>query len=62
MAKEMLQVRIFISERGNVCIAQDNDEDQREELIIIHPDQLDILIKWLNETKAELQKEAQQGN
>ncbi|NTU41683.1 MAG: hypothetical protein HGA78_01245 [Nitrospirales bacterium] len=56
-AKEMLQVRVFITERGNVCIAQDNDEEQREELIIIHPDQLDILIKWLNETKEEIQKE-----
>lgn len=53
----MLQVRVFITERGNVCIAQDNDEEQREELIIIHPDQLDILIKWLNETKEEIQKE-----
>jgi hypothetical protein len=51
---EMQQVRVYTSETGNICIQQ-SDFGSDDAIICIHPDQADLLIKWIKEAKDELQ-------
>lgn len=53
--KQMEQVEIYTSKEGYIVLSQPNfgDDDSK---IIIHPDQVGILIKWLQDLKRELKK------
>lgn len=52
--KETFQFKVYSGGNGDVCISQQVDCDD-DNVIIIHPEQIDLLIKWLNETRDELQ-------
>lgn len=51
--KEMQQVKVYTDEKNFICIQQDNYGGD-EAIIYINPDQVDTLIKWLNEARNEL--------
>lgn len=50
----MEEVKEYIGDQGHICIAS-NPPCGEENVIILHPDQVDILIKWLQELKSEIQ-------
>lgn len=52
MEKEMFQVKVYVSDSGNVCIEQ---EDPMTETfpVLIHPDQVPTIIKWMQEAQEE---------
>jgi hypothetical protein len=54
--KEMQQVKVYINDKGFVCIEQD-DYGGENPVIFLDPNQIDILIKWLIEAKDELNKD-----
>jgi len=54
--KEMWQVKVYAGQEGHICISQP-DFGSDDHIIFIHPEQTDLLIKWLQETKAELEND-----
>ena len=55
MEKMMWDLGVGISEDGYICISQKDGYMQDDTNILVHPDQVDILTKWLNEAKEKLQ-------
>lgn len=55
MNKEMLPVKVEKTEEGCICISQDFGAYEEEHSILLHPEQIDLLVKWINEVKEELQ-------
>ena len=53
--REMQQLKVYVSENGYICLQQEcfGTDDS---IISVHPDQVDLLLKWLKEAKDELQK------
>lgn len=56
MERESQGFKVYADNQGLVCISQNDSAQQDEIYISIHPDQVDLLIKWLTEVKAELEK------
>lgn len=52
MEKEMQSVKVYTSDSEHIVISQTN-ESGVENLIVIHPDQVDAITKWLKEAKQE---------
>lgn len=50
---EMHQLKVYLSDKNYICIEQ-SDYGGDDTIIVIHPDQVDTLIKWLNEARNEL--------
>jgi hypothetical protein len=50
-------VAVYVSDENNVCIKQEYPNDD-ESIIILHPNQVDTVIKWLKEAKDELENES----
>ena len=53
MEREMVPVKVYISDKGFVCIEQDlglTDPD----IVVLHPSQVDTVIQWLREALNEL--------
>lgn len=48
MRKSMQALEIYTSDNGFICIKQESAFVE-ESIIIIHPDQLEVLIKWLRD-------------
>lgn len=55
MEKEMYWVKIYISDSNNIVISQPSDVGD-ESCVLIHPDQVDTVIKWLQEAKQEMEE------
>jgi hypothetical protein len=53
----MLQVKVYIGDNGNICISQGDFGNTEPSIIAIHPEQVDLLIKWLQKAKKESKKE-----
>ena len=53
MKRKMRNIAVFMNENGNLAVVQDNGMDDDEE-VEVHPDQVDVLIKWLCEVRDEL--------
>ena len=51
MEREMLDLKVSIDEDDYIIITQSGDND--DDIIKVHPDQLPILIKWLQEIRNE---------
>lgn len=56
MEKKMLPVEVKKTEQGYICISQDLGAFEEEPYILLHPEQIDLLVKWINEVKEELQR------
>lgn len=51
--REMQQIKVYVSDESYICISQDHFGGD-DSVIVIHPEQIDLLIKWLKEAKDEL--------
>ena len=54
MKKEMAAIRVT-TDSGMIHISQPDPIDEITPLIIIPPDQVDVIVKWLQEAKAEIE-------
>jgi len=54
MEKEMFEIRISTTDKGGILITQPYPADD-DSVILIMPDQVDIVVKWLEEAKAEIE-------
>jgi hypothetical protein len=52
MNKKMEPVEVYVSDSNFVCIKTD-DYGGGEQIILLHPSQIDLLIEWLYEAKTE---------
>ena len=48
----MEAIEVYVGERGHVCIKGD-DYGNGDRIVFIAPEQVDVLIEWLKEIKAE---------
>ena len=55
MENKMWPIEVTKTEQGYIRISQDVGSFDEEESIMLHPDQIDLLVKWLNKAKDELQ-------
>jgi hypothetical protein len=58
MEKHMEEVSVKTTEEGKILIVQDNPVESRGDTISLEPDQVDVIIQWLQEAKAELEKKS----
>jgi len=54
MERAMDALEVYCSEGGMVVIKQDSAAIQETSYVFIHPDQIETLIHWLQEARAEL--------
>lgn len=55
MDKMMWDLGVRVEDDGYICIYQKDTCMNDDARVIFHPDQVDLLTKWLNEAKEELQ-------
>ena len=56
MERKMWPIEIETTDQGFICISQDVGPMEDDPYIMIHPDQVDLLIQWLNDARDELQR------
>ena len=58
MEREMKPVEVYISQKGFICIAQDDGDIGVgvPKIVVLHPSQVDLVIQWIKEVKEELQQ------
>lgn len=56
MDKAAKQFSVSIEDSKYIIISQEAGYMEEDDYIRLHPEQVDLLIKWLNEAKAELLK------
>lgn len=54
MNKDMFDLNVSTTEDGKICISQSAPFEEDDDMIIFHPEQSDLLIKWILEAKEEL--------
>lgn len=50
MTRQCESLKVFVSTAGFVCLQQDCDN-----MIIIHPDQIELVVRWILECGTEAQ-------
>ena len=50
--REMQQVQVYVTKNGDVAIRQTSLYDD-DDVVLIHPDQITTLCRWLEETRLE---------
>ena len=53
--REMQQIKVYVGKDDNIWIEQSSYGNE-DSIIIIHPDQVDLLVKWVSDIKKELQQ------
>jgi hypothetical protein len=53
--REMLPIKVYISESGNICIQQPEFGGE-DHVIVLHPSQVTLLVEWLEECQTEAEK------
>lgn len=53
MERMMWDLAVKVESSGYICITQKEDCMANDSRILLHPDQVDLLIKWLNDAKSE---------
>ncbi len=56
--KQMHEVSVFIGGPNEIFITQATNDPQNPETIVLHPDQVDLLVKWLQEARDTLRAQA----
>ncbi len=59
MEKTMMEISVKTTAEGRIMIEQSRYES---DVILLAPEQIDILIKWLQDAKNELQQQAAENN
>jgi hypothetical protein len=54
MNKSMLEITVETTKEGEIRLIQDATHDEYSGTILLHPDQVDVLISWLLAAKKEL--------
>ncbi len=54
MEREQQNIKLFIGKEGHIVIEQPQEYDSNPNTIIIHPSQVDVIVEWLQELKAEI--------
>lgn len=52
MKMEMLPIEVYVSDSGFVCLKQNGYPDE-DDVVCIHPAQVDTVVEWMNRAKAE---------
>lgn len=53
MKRIMQQIEVSVNDQGFVCLSQD-DNVSEDSTIWIHPDQIELVVKWLRDVECEL--------
>lgn len=53
MDKIMYGVKVYTSEEGFICLEQE-DFGHDNSIILLHPDQIDLIFKWMQEARQTL--------
>lgn len=56
MNKDMFDLNVSTTDDGKICISQSTRLMEEDDRILFHPEQSDLLIKWILEAKEELEK------
>lgn len=56
MERRTWPFEVKATEEGYICISQDAGSFDDDDVILLHPEQVDLLIKWLNDVREHLQK------
>lgn len=56
MEKEMSRLKVYTTERGEICISAEYNMGE-EDFVTFHPEQAEIVIKWIRESVEELQNQ-----
>lgn len=56
MERKMWPIKVEADSQGFIRISQEIGTFEDEDTIIIHPDQVDLLIKWIDDARNESQK------
>lgn len=54
MERRFAELRMATTNDGTVELSQNWDSEDRPDVVVIPLDQIDVLIQWLQEAKAEL--------
>lgn len=57
MARKMWPIEVKVDDQGFIRISQDVSAFEEEAFILLHPDQVDLLIQWVNDARDELQRQ-----
>jgi hypothetical protein len=60
MRKVMQQIEVSVNDDGEICIVQPGYGND-DAVVMISPDQVDVLTQWLKEAKAEASRMTQQA-
>lgn len=62
MERTLQPITVYVSDAGYVCIKQPVLETYTdEEMILINVEQVDVIVKWLQEAKNEIRKGGKRG-
>ena len=53
MAREMKHITVYVNEAGNVTIEQKGVVGDHPDQVVITPDQVDLVVQWLQEARDE---------
>jgi len=56
MEKKLFDIKVYNSDENYICIEQE-DFGHDNAVILLHPDQIELLFKWLKEAQQEIIKE-----
>ncbi len=54
MERESQQFKVYADDQGMICISQYDSGNQDDIYVAIHPDQVDLLIKWVTEIRNQI--------
>ena len=57
MARRMWPIDVDIDDRGFIRISQELGALSDDAFVLLHPDQADLLIQWINDARDELQRQ-----
>jgi Flp pilus assembly CpaF family ATPase len=52
----MEPIEVYLNKNGEVCISQEYSSMEEKHIIALNPSQVDVVIQWLKEVKAEALK------
>lgn len=55
MERKMWPIEVTVDDQGFIRVSQDLGPFEEPETIVIHPDQVDLLIQWINAARDESQ-------
>ncbi len=54
MNKEMCELTVYTTEAKEICISRKYSMNEEEDCVYFHPEQAELVIKWIKEADDEL--------